>query len=111
MAPDEDRNNGVVDPMNPCPRVGVVDRDCKDSCQGDIVTASKDHKRDFEAADNNYKQETFGAADKSRKDPHQGDTVAGDKNDKHLPSSGEYRVVLQDVANSCLKNMKEIVSS
>ena len=31
----------------------------------------------------------FGTANKNCKDPHQGDTVAGDKNDKHLPSSGE----------------------
>ena len=40
MALDEDRNNRVVDPMNPCPReVGVVDKDCKDPRQGDIMTA------------------------------------------------------------------------
>ena len=33
---DEDRNNGVVDRKDPCPRyVGVVDRDCKDPRQGD----------------------------------------------------------------------------
>ena len=88
MALNEDCNNGVVDQKNPCPRVEVVDRDCKDPSQGDNVTASKDHKRDFEAADNNCKQETFGAANKSHKNPHQGVTVAGDQNDNHLPSSG-----------------------
>ena len=49
----------MVDQKNPCHSVGVVDRDCKDPRKGDIVTASKDHKRDFVAADNNCKQETF----------------------------------------------------